>query len=93
MFKVVSVIGAGQMGAGIAQSAAIIAKVPTVILYDLNKGQLEKQFKLIKSLLSKDVGKGRISEGEMNEALIRIKTTDKFEDVSPSEFVIEVFLL
>lgn len=40
--KKVAVIGAGQMGGGIAQTAAVVAKLP-VILFDSSAGQLEKQ--------------------------------------------------
>lgn len=37
-----AVIGAGQMGGGIAQTAAVVAKIP-VIIYDSNDNQLAKQ--------------------------------------------------
>lgn len=37
-----AVIGAGQMGGGIAQTAAVVAKLP-VIIYDSNDNQLAKQ--------------------------------------------------
>jgi 3-hydroxyacyl-CoA dehydrogenase len=40
--KRVAVIGAGQMGGGIAQTAAVIAKLP-VILFDANAVQLDRQ--------------------------------------------------
>jgi 3-hydroxyacyl-CoA dehydrogenase len=42
-----AVIGAGQMGAGIAQISAAVAKIPTVYLFDPSKSQLDRQLSLI----------------------------------------------
>lgn len=42
----IAVIGAGQMGGGIAQTAAAIARLP-VILFDANPQQLNRQKKFI----------------------------------------------
>lgn len=43
----IAVIGAGQMGGGIAQTAALAARIPTVLLYDSNGDQLAKQHRQI----------------------------------------------
>lgn len=40
-------IGAGQMGGGIAQVAAAVAKIPSVLLFDVQKSQLEHRIDFI----------------------------------------------
>ena len=52
--QVFAVIGAGQMGAGIAQTAAVAAKIPRVILYDTQPAQLTKQLEMISTSLKFD---------------------------------------
>lgn len=44
--KKIAVVGAGQMGGGIAQTAAVVAKLP-VVLFDANSEQLGRQRDLI----------------------------------------------
>ncbi|KAJ3042920.1 hypothetical protein HK097_001862 [Rhizophlyctis rosea] len=85
--KKIGVVGAGQMGAGIAQVAAGVAKLP-VLLHDANKAQIDKAFKFIDVLLQKDVLKGKITSEEKDETLGRITKSDiaDFKDV---DFAIE----
>ncbi|KAG8925846.1 hypothetical protein FRC01_009615 [Tulasnella sp. 417] len=61
--KKLGVIGAGQMGLGIAYVAAVKAKVP-VLLYDRSKDQVAKGLALMDKLLDKDVKKGKIESAE-----------------------------
>lgn len=42
-----AIIGAGQMGGGIAQVAAAIAKIPSVYLFDVQKAQLDTRMSFI----------------------------------------------
>ncbi|KAH8827924.1 3-hydroxyacyl-CoA dehydrogenase [Flagelloscypha sp. PMI_526] len=65
------VLGAGQMGTGIAFVAAVRAKVP-VLLYDTSADQTRKGLALIDSLLDKDVAKGRLESVAAKEARDRI---------------------
>ncbi|KAG5360914.1 putative 3-hydroxybutyryl-CoA dehydrogenase [Yarrowia sp. B02] len=58
-----SVIGAGQMGLGIALVAANKAGLQ-VNLVDSNQGSLDKGLKFMDKLLEKDVGKGRLTSDE-----------------------------
>ncbi|KAI8846332.1 3-hydroxyacyl-CoA dehydrogenase [Chytridium lagenaria] len=87
--KTVGVVGAGQMGVGIAHVAAHIAKTPNVLLLDSDQRQLEKSVKLIDILLEKDILKGRITKEEKAATLARIRTTDDINDFSEVDFAIE----
>lgn len=91
MIKKLSVIGAGQMGSGIAQVAAQIAKIPKVILYDKSRPQLDSQSFKIKESLEKSKQKGLLSSAdEIKLTMAAIKTTTNIDDVEGSDFVIEV---
>ncbi|KAJ3104548.1 hypothetical protein HDU97_009060 [Phlyctochytrium planicorne] len=87
--KTVGVVGAGQMGVGIAHVAAHIAKIPNVLLLDSDQGQLAKGVKLIDILLEKDILKGRITAEEKAQTLARIRTTDDINDFAEVDFAIE----
>ena len=54
------VLGAGQMGTGIAFVSALRANVP-VLLYDRSTEQVKKGLSLINKILEKDVANGRLS--------------------------------
>ncbi|KAF8806645.1 hypothetical protein BYT27DRAFT_7191204 [Phlegmacium glaucopus] len=65
------VLGAGQMGTGIALVSALRARVP-VLLYDRSTEQVTKGLSLMDKLLAKDVAKGRLSSEEAKEARDKI---------------------
>ncbi|TFK45030.1 3-hydroxyacyl-CoA dehydrogenase [Crucibulum laeve] len=65
------VLGAGQMGTGIALVSALRAKVP-VLLHDRSAEQVKKGLSLMDKLLAKDVAKGRITSEEAKEARDRV---------------------
>jgi 3-hydroxybutyryl-CoA dehydrogenase len=65
------VLGAGQMGSGIAFVSALRARVP-VLIHDRSQSQIEKGLALMDKLLAKDVSKGKIQQSEANEAKDRI---------------------
>ncbi|KAJ3730373.1 hypothetical protein C8R42DRAFT_568777 [Lentinula raphanica] len=69
--RTLSVIGAGQMGIGIALVASLRAKIP-VILYDQDASQISKGLGFMDKLLAKDVSKGKISEDDAKAARTRI---------------------
>ncbi|KAH8115302.1 3-hydroxyacyl-CoA dehydrogenase [Phellopilus nigrolimitatus] len=69
--KQLGVLGAGQMGLGIAYVAALRAKVD-VLLYDKSSEQVSSGLRLMDKLLAKDVAKGRIVDYEAKEARARI---------------------
>jgi 3-hydroxybutyryl-CoA dehydrogenase len=69
----ITVVGAGQMGAGIAQVAAVGGF--QVTLSDVAPGQLERAIKGIQASLAKLAEKGRIEPAQVDEAVLRIRTS------------------
>ena len=85
--KTFGVIGAGQMGAGIAQVAAMSGL--DVIMNDIKTEFVEKGFEGISKILGRGVEKGKMSEDDKNAILGRIKTSVSLADMSPADFVVE----
>lgn len=81
------VIGAGQMGSGIAQVAA--ASGLQVIMNDIKTEPVKKGLSVILKNLSRDVEKGRKSQEEMNEIVNRIMLSTDLADATDADFVIE----
>ena len=65
--RTLGVLGAGQMGTGIALVSALRARVP-VLLYDRSTEQVTKGLSLMDKLLAKDVARGRLSSEEAKDA-------------------------
>ncbi|KAK7191370.1 hypothetical protein DPSP01_003018 [Paraphaeosphaeria sporulosa] len=86
--KKLGVIGAGQMGLGIALVAAQRANLP-VQLIDSSQASIDKGLKFADKLLEKDVGKGRISKEDAAATRERLTSSTKLEDLSDVDFVIE----
>ena len=86
----VGVIGAGQMGAGIAQVCASIGKFVT--LCDVKEEFVHNGILTIKKNLERSVLKGRISQSEMDETLSRISTSLLTADLKNSDIVIEAII-
>ncbi|KAF9047532.1 3-hydroxyacyl-CoA dehydrogenase [Panaeolus papilionaceus] len=78
--RTLGVLGAGQMGTGIALVAALRAKVP-VLLHDRSSEQVAKGLSLVDKLLTKDVGKGRLTNEQAKEARDRITVVDKAQGI------------
>ena len=85
--KTFGVVGAGQMGSGIAQVAA--AGGLDVILSDIKTEFVQRGFETISKFLKRDVDKGKMSSAEMAAVLGRIKTTVDLKDLAPVDFVVE----
>ena len=86
----VSVIGAGTMGAGIAQIAA--TKGHEVCLYDSFDGVIETAENKLKKILNRLVEKERISQSENEAILDRINFSKSLENIKGSELVIEAII-
>ncbi len=85
--KVFGVVGAGQMGNGIAQVAATSGL--EVIMNDINDEFVQRGYKNIEKILSRGVEKGKISEDEKNAILGRIKLSTDINDMKDVDFVVE----
>jgi 3-hydroxybutyryl-CoA dehydrogenase len=72
----IQVVGAGQMGSGIAQVAAQAEL--SVHLSDVDEEAIEKGLETIKKHLARSVEKERISQDEMDEALGRIESGTEY---------------
>ena len=85
--KTTGVIGAGQMGGGIAQVAA--ATGFQVILNDVEQRFLDNGLTVISKNLDRQVKKERMTKAEKEEVLARITGTTKLKDMAGADFVIE----
>ena len=85
--KQIGVIGAGQMGSGIAHISALAGY--DVILMDISKDQLDKAMKVIENGLARQVKREKIAESDVAPALKRIKTGDTLSLFKSSDLVIE----
>lgn len=85
--KNIMVIGAGQMGSGIAQVCAQAGY--SVILNDLKPEFVERGFGVIKKNLSRQVEKGRMTADEMEAVLKNVTASNDLKDAKNVELVIE----
>ena len=85
--KTFGVIGAGQMGNGIAQVAA--ASGLTVIMHDIKQEFVEKGLATITKNLQRNVDKGKLASDEKDKILARIKTSIDLKDMAAADFVVE----
>lgn len=86
----IMVLGAGQMGGGIAQVCAQAGY--QVVLRDVTDEFVARGMKIIEKNLARNVEKGRMSEEEKNAVLGRITTTLSLEDGKDVDIVIEAII-
>jgi 3-hydroxybutyryl-CoA dehydrogenase len=87
MVETIGVLGAGQMGNGIAHVFAQHGY--QVVLFDIAQQQLDKAMATIEKNLARQAKKGAIAESLVGEALGRIKTTLSMENLAPVDFAVE----
>ena len=85
--KTVGIVGAGQMGNGIAHVFALAGY--DVVMSDISQEALDKAVALIDKNLERQVSREKISAAEKAAALGRITTTLKLSDVAQTDLVIE----
>jgi 3-hydroxybutyryl-CoA dehydrogenase len=85
--KVFGVVGAGQMGNGIAQVAA--ASGLEVIMNDIKQAFVEKGMGVIAANLERGVVKGRLTAEEKSATLSRIKTSTDLKDMARADYIVE----
>ena len=83
----VGVIGAGQMGSGIAHVCALAGY--QVGLYDISREMIEKGLATINGNMARQVRSGRITEDQRKAALELITPAAKFENFGDADLVIE----
>jgi len=86
--KTFGVVGAGQMGNGIAQVAAQIGGL-NVIMNDIADEFVERGFNTISKNLDRLVKKEKMTEAEKAEILGRITKSTNLEDMKDADFVVE----
>ncbi|MBS0470279.1 MAG: 3-hydroxybutyryl-CoA dehydrogenase [Proteobacteria bacterium] len=83
----IGVIGAGQMGNGIAHVLALAGY--DVLLDDVNKDQLSKALERIDKNMHRQAARGVIKDDEIAPAMSRIRTTTALDDMKDRDLVIE----
>lgn len=87
MFRIVGVVGAGQMGSGIAHVFAQHAY--RVLVYDISETQLDKALKSIELNLERQAKKGVVFDTGIQGILQRITLTRNLNDFSDCDLVVE----
>jgi 3-hydroxybutyryl-CoA dehydrogenase len=85
--RTVGIVGAGQMGNGIAHVFALAGY--EVLLNDINPDSLKKALETVDRNLERQVARGKISAETKAEALARISTTTVLAELGPTDLVIE----
>ena len=90
MVNNVGVIGAGQMGAGIAQVCAAIGK--NVMLCDIKQEFLDNGIGTITKNLERSLSKERINQNDMDNTLGNINTTLELNELKNCDIIIEAIV-
>ena len=85
--KSVGVIGAGQMGAGIAHVSALAGY--DVFLHDLGAEQIESGIATINGNLARQAASGKIDDGDMKAAQQRLNAAPAVNDLASCDLVVE----
>jgi 3-hydroxybutyryl-CoA dehydrogenase len=81
------VVGAGQMGGGIAQAAALAGL--KVVLFDVADASIRRALDRIRQSLNSSVEKGRLKGPDRETALSRVRTSVDFKDLETLDFIVE----
>lgn len=81
------IVGAGQMGSGIAQTAAVAGY--NVTMQDISEEFVKKGYDKIEGNLRRLVDKGKMTAEEKNAAMGRLKITTSLNDAAACDFAIE----
>ena len=87
MVTTIGVIGAGQMGSGIAQVSAMSGY--KTLLWDVSEAGLEKGIKGIHSHLDKMVEKGKLSPSDAEKAKSTLYPAKETKEFSSCDMVVE----
>ncbi|MGF9694749.1 MULTISPECIES: 3-hydroxybutyryl-CoA dehydrogenase [unclassified Rhizobium] len=87
MITNVGIVGAGQMGCGIAHVSALAGY--NVMVYDLSSQRIEAGLATINGNLARQVSNGKLTDEERKATLARISGTVDHNDLAPMDLVIE----
>ncbi|MFZ8898687.1 MAG: 3-hydroxybutyryl-CoA dehydrogenase [Alphaproteobacteria bacterium] len=87
MIKRIGVIGAGQMGTGIAHVCALSGL--DVRLMDISEDRLDAAMQAMDQNMERQVRRGLFEEVEKHEALLRVRTSTSMADMSDRQMVVE----
>ncbi|QFI67477.1 3-hydroxybutyryl-CoA dehydrogenase [Sinorhizobium alkalisoli] len=87
MIKTVGIVGAGQMGCGIAHVSATAGY--KVQLYDIAADRIEAGLATINGNLARQVSSGKMSDEDRKKALSLIKGSTDINDLSQADLVVE----
>jgi 3-hydroxybutyryl-CoA dehydrogenase len=85
--ETIGIIGAGQMGGGIAHVSALAGY--KVLVYDISPERIEKGIATISGNMARQVGSGKLEEKLRNEAMARISAAPTMADLAGADLVIE----
>ena len=85
--ETVGIIGAGQMGGGIAQVSAVAGF--KVVLYDVAADRIEKGLATVSGNLARMVASGKLAEDDRKAALDRISGVTEMSGLASADLVIE----
>jgi 3-hydroxybutyryl-CoA dehydrogenase len=85
--KTFGVVGAGQMGNGIAQVAAMSGL--NVIMNDIKDEFVQRGLTTIAKFFDRGIEKGKLTQEQKAAVLGRIKGSTKLEDMAAADFVVE----
>ncbi len=87
MIRQVGVLGAGQMGSGIAHVLAM--QEYQVVLFDIAEEQLQKALTGIRKNLGRQADKGLVDSSAIDDIVGRIKVSQAMEDLADCDMAIE----
>ena len=87
MIKNIGIVGAGQMGCGIAHVAAVAGY--KVHIYDLSPERIETGLATINGNFARQVSSGKMTEEDRKKAMALIKGSADINDLSDADLVIE----
>jgi 3-hydroxybutyryl-CoA dehydrogenase len=85
--RTVGVVGAGQMGSGIAQVAAVAGY--NVLIHDVSRDRMNAAIAGIDANLARLVGAGKLTEAERAAAVARLGTAETYAGFSDADLVVE----
>lgn len=88
--RTIGVVGAGSMGTGIANLAAMNGF--NVILRDIDEKYLQNALKRMDKFMEKSVARGKMTEEQKQQTLDRIKPTTSLNDMVEADVVIEAVI-